>query len=142
LASNSANPIASPKPTHVEVEVTNPQLATIVHVAATIHKGDLDAKGYVVPQPHIYTAGIPGDSDEDDDDASDGSRSSFEGKTFFLTRNRCAECAEPDGPSGFHGLPEYITWTDSKNVPDGCPICQKVLFKKGSQGSRSFDDDL
>jgi hypothetical protein len=132
LASNSASPVASPNPT--PVGLLNSPIGAIVHVSATVHRKDVDAKGYTVPQPHVYVEDFVG-ADEDED-ASDGSK--LESKTFFLTRTRCANCVTAEEEAHFERLPEYITWTDSRSVPDGCPVCQKVLFKKA--GSRLDDD--
>jgi len=125
LASSSVSPVASPVPTPPPTALPKMTLTNVISVSAVVHEVDLGAKGYKVPMPYVLAANPDISDDEDTDNASNDER-----RVFFLTRTRCTKCATSDTTLDFYELPEYITWTDIKNVPDGCPICQKVLFKK------------
>jgi hypothetical protein len=138
LASSTASPIVSQN--SKQVGITELSLTSIIYVGAQVHFEDVRKKGQVVSPPHIYSGQFPGDTD---DEGENGGGSGLEGRTFFLTRTQCPKCVEADDEVFFyHCAPEYITWTDSKAAPDGCPICQSVLFKKGSQGSQVRDEDF
>jgi hypothetical protein len=126
LASSNADPVASPVPTPSPPE---PQFSihpfTFVRIPVTVHEADLDAKSYRV-RPPVSDGGDPSDSEDADTEAVPVK----ERKIYFMTRMRCTHCASDNSRSDVGELPEYITWGDEKNVPDGCPICRKVLFKK------------
>jgi hypothetical protein len=134
LASNSVNSVASPAPAPPPTTPPKGTFTNIVNVLATVHDRDLDSRGYNVAMPYL----LGGNPDDSDDESSEDPLIE-ERKTFFLTRTRCTKCATSAETPGFHGLPEFITWKDVKNVPDGCPICQKVLFTKSDQKVRPHE---
>ena len=124
LASSNDSSVASPVATPPPESSNNVAITSIMHVSATVHK-HTDTKAYAVAMPHSHVA--PDDSDEEDTGYLSNDR-----KIFFLTRTKCRKCATSETTPDFHELPEYLAWNDLKTVPDGCPICQKVLFKKRS----------
>lgn len=76
-----------------------------------------------------------GMSDEDDGDEGleDDRKPDITGKTFMISRRLCTSCRKSmneSSPKLIFSNPKYITWKDSKKVPDGCPVCKAVLFRR------------
>lgn len=148
LASNPS-PATPAAPAVPESPLTPPGFAAlplrdILRVSAVVHKNDMDAKYYEVPQPSYY--GTPEFYDDDEYSSSGEGQASdrISAKPVFLTRSNCAkpECCKPvsGGSKPFFSLPEYIFWRDTRAVPDGCPICKRVLFKKSKLTASSGVD--
>ncbi|KAJ4357411.1 uncharacterized protein N0V89_001986 [Didymosphaeria variabile] len=105
-------------------------------LTAIVHEKSLGAKGIEVIQPcsyeHIGTQDM--DEDESDEDGlvdSDRAPAVFAGKTVLLKRKTCKKCcAKSTSLSSPLPTPEYVFWQDNKKVPDDCPICRRILFKK------------
>jgi hypothetical protein len=128
LVSSTADPVAFPVTTPSPPEPQSPSNSFMpVHISIAIHELDIDAKYYNV-QPPFVDGGDPSDSEYADEEAE--APPVKDRKIYFITRMRCTHCASDNGRSDVGEPPEYITWSDEKNVPDGCPICRKVLFKK------------
>ncbi|KAF1975514.1 hypothetical protein BU23DRAFT_552457 [Bimuria novae-zelandiae CBS 107.79] len=123
-------PTSAPK----EVQLVRPE---VVHLVATVHAKSADAKGIEVAQPYIsdyMDVGGTDDDEDEEDDIVDAERvvAAFEGKTIFLKRKACnlKGCCVKPPLVPFHSVPEYVFWKDDKKIPDGCPKCFRVLFKK------------
>ena len=132
-----------PSPTASENQLVRPQ---IFHLYAGIHYGAPRSDGIKVTPPHQYSyayqdADGTDDEDEDgaeaegEDDAQTASQKKvagiFAGRTILLTRKVCANCCTAfKGPMSFPPVPKYAYWTDGRAIPDGCPKCFRVLFRR------------
>ncbi|KAF2877202.1 hypothetical protein BDV95DRAFT_601618 [Massariosphaeria phaeospora] len=102
----------------------------------TVHKHDMAASYYEVAVPHLW--GLHGHYDTD----SEGNESYPSNPTglLWIERTICRKCcfrgdeaeelARRNMVTGT--LPDCIGWKDSRKIPDGCPICHRVLFKRAA----------
>ncbi|KAF2440417.1 hypothetical protein P171DRAFT_435216 [Karstenula rhodostoma CBS 690.94] len=126
---------ASPK-----TEVDNIYVPSARHpvfvLTAIVHKDLHNAKGLEVIQPYSYefTATEETDVDEYEDDGvvnAERAPAVLAGKTILVKRKTCRGCCA--GSMSYmqsFGTPEYVFWPDNKKIPDNCPKCRRVLFKK------------
>lgn len=103
-------------------------------VTAILHHGMEGAKGVEVAKP--YLKGImdtDGTEDEEEANGDDGTAetkrvaAALKDRTILLKRRVCNHCFVYR--ENF-AIPEYFFWKTSRRVPDDCPRCRRVLFKK------------
>jgi hypothetical protein len=135
LADPNKTPLASPvdEDDHTEEdEVRSP----VFVLTAIVHENSMNAKGLQVMQPYSYEYLMTQDMDEDDEEEDgvvDAERapSVLAGKTILLKRKTCQNCsAKSTSLQTSLTTPEYVFWPDSKKIPDNCPKCRRILFKR------------
>jgi hypothetical protein len=135
LADPNKTPLASPVPEldHTdEYDVRSP----VFVLTAIVHENSLNAKGLQVMQPYSYEYLMTQDMDENDEEEDgvvDAERapSVLAGKTILLKRKTCRDCSTKSVLSQSSlTTPEYVFWPDNKKIPDNCPKCRRILFKR------------
>lgn len=67
--------------------------------------------------------------DDEDDVDHEATAKEIAKSTMIVVRSYCHSCLpdESDAP-----IPTELTWKPLEKVPDDCPLCHKILFKKAS----------
>ena len=102
----------------------------VVNLIGKVHEGTKNDKGLLVNQPFPLGATAPDDSDDDDPMDEDKVKAFFEGKVIFVKRVMCEGCFKPGPYVCAPKAPEHVFWKDKKSVPNDCPRCRRILFKK------------
>lgn len=97
----------------------------------SIHAGKPPSSSYDIVTPRNWRDPEYDESDEDEEDDAD----TFVKKTNFLVYRRacdlCCRGKHDDKSLDMENLPaiEMLSWRETRQIPDGCPLCHKVLFK-------------
>lgn len=97
----------------------------MIHASVAIHINDFHKTTYKIASPMM------GPFYDEDGDSEDEAVDNLANSTMLILRTQCGGCcAALDDPS--LPTPEELTWRNSKNTPDSCPLCHKVLFNKSA----------
>lgn len=110
------------------------QVTQTCHRSVRVHaKGASNHSYRIAPpmQPHYD------DYDDDGDDLEHEKELGLSKTTVIFTRYNCKKCnpAEEHSPTATLPTPTELWWQNYSKVPDGCPLCHKVLFLRGNSSS-------
>ncbi|KAH9863091.1 hypothetical protein IAQ61_009368 [Plenodomus lingam] len=120
----------------------------LVSVSVRVHERDAMASEYKIPSPRPHPSYYNNEDededeeeeekDEDDDQKLDNDLSML---FFVITRTPCmSPCCVVAGKERTKRLPvpRAVRWRNDEKVPDGCPVCHKVLFLKSEADHRGY----
>jgi hypothetical protein len=92
-----------------------------------IHESNADKSSLNVAPPRRirYSAAGPHTGEDDDDEINSAAR------TLIISRIACIGCfeAESKKKKKLPGL-KSVSWNNVSKIPDDCPLCHRVLFRK------------
>ncbi|RYN16683.1 hypothetical protein AA0112_g12403 [Alternaria arborescens] len=102
----------------------------------SVHKKNPKQSSFRIESLDRFLAHSPDDATGDDSDAEDEESDHLSGAILsrlfpIISRKMCEHCCTehttvpPSVP-----VPTSLWWKDSREIPDDCPICHKILFHK------------
>lgn len=102
----------------------------------SVHKKNPKQSSFRIESLDRFLAHSPDDATGDDSDAEDEESDRLSGTILsrllpIISRKMCEHCCTeyttvpPSVP-----VPTSLWWKDSREIPDDCPICHKILFHK------------
>ncbi|KAH7406293.1 hypothetical protein DE146DRAFT_438614 [Phaeosphaeria sp. MPI-PUGE-AT-0046c] len=107
-------------------EVTSDSHARVIHASVSIHADDDFEKTTYAIAPPMMGPFYDDDGDSDNEETED-----LANATIMILRTQCGGCCASLQDRALP-TPKELTWRNSKNTPDSCPLCHKVLFKKAA----------
>lgn len=97
----------------------------LVFASVNVHERDVTETSYEIVPPVAKANSFNGIVDDELDFDS-------ERMTFMVTRMICTACCDI-GVERIRSLPvpKALWWRNDAKIPDGCPICHKILYTKG-----------
>ncbi|KAF1914030.1 hypothetical protein BDU57DRAFT_521184 [Ampelomyces quisqualis] len=112
-------------PTGTPGITTTDMVPRIIQTSVQVHMHDLQETSYTI------TAPTGGPSHFEEEEIDDGAEFDVNGSTMVVTRAFCHECCAKLEDVALP-TPTALTWRNHRATPDDCPLCHRVLFKKGS----------
>jgi hypothetical protein len=116
--------------THNSNRTDEPQIASpdaqpiLLRIPLTVHDSDTEKTSHMISPPMgLYAFG-----NGDGEDSEEEENVNLERYTVMLLRS----CIGGGSLSGNHShlTPKELTWQSHKKIPDDCPVCHSVLFKR------------
>ena len=114
-----------------------------LYPSTKIHKSKLHSTSVEVSYLDRMPPSIDTDGDGEDDDGNDNNHErtdDINNAIIILSRSICDRCfknSEISNGVRSAETPTQLWWKDKRKVPDGCPICNSVLFCKDVSNVRS-----
>jgi hypothetical protein len=112
-------------PSETSVSTTIDVAPRTVRTPVSIHLHDLQATSHTITSP---MGGPPYFDDEETDDEEE--EYDLNGSTMVVKRKFCPQCCKHLEDASLP-TPTKLMWRNHRATPDDCPLCHRVLFKKG-----------
>lgn len=104
-------------------DITSDTPPRVIHASVSIHADDFRKTTYNIAPPMM------GPFYDEDGDSDDEEIDNLANSTMLVLRTQCSGCCTSLEDRSLP-TPKELTWRNSNNTPDSCPLCHKVLFKK------------
>jgi hypothetical protein len=109
-------------------ERTSENSPRIIQTPVCVHSYQLNKTTYAIAPP----VGGPAHSEEEASDQDEDNTNDIASYTLFIMRSFCNTCCASAGNQLPTTLltPTELMWHNHKSIPDSCPLCHRILFKK------------
>ncbi|KAH7402889.1 hypothetical protein BKA66DRAFT_564777 [Pyrenochaeta sp. MPI-SDFR-AT-0127] len=117
---------ASTSSTNLDKFETPSKPSHLVHASMVVHTKDLLGTSYEINPPGLVYVLVGNELEEHELE--------LDTQTLvpIIVRSICNECCEISEEAAREvSIPESLWWRNDVNTPDDCPLCHKILFKKG-----------